>query len=336
VAPWQTGTIPISSDSPELPDSGIDRIRLQSDTLTVTILPTAGGNISELVDLRTGRNWLWANPHIPIQRNRRGDDYGYDLDSGGWDEILLSVTADELDLPGNQVRSIPDHGDLIRREWSVVDTDRGGARCDLQVSGELLNYDFRRSVVLAADRAQMLVNYSLTNNDRMAWPWYWCAHALIAVQPDMQIELPAELPFRVESSSLEPGLAEQPQAWPGFELPGSMPLDLSRSFAASGHQQNFAAKIFVKSPDNGSISVAVPGSDEKLTMVFDRHQLPWLGLWINNYGWSGCGSAPYVNLGIEPSTTPYDSVSEAIRHNAVALLEPGETRSWSLAVELAG
>ena len=44
---------------------------------------------------------------------------------------------------------------------------------------------------------------------------------------------------------------------------------------------------------------------------------------------------PYLNLGLEPSTTPYDSVSEAIDNDAVIWLNSGASREWSVSVELA-
>ncbi len=75
-------------------------------------------------------------------------------------------------------------------------------------------------------------------------------------------------------------------------------------------------------------------SGERLTIRYDPNELPWLGLWINNGGWSGCNSAPYQNLGLEPSTAAFNCVSEAIDDGAIAWLQPSETRVWSIAVEL--
>ena len=50
--------------------------------------------------------------------------------------------------------------------------------------------------------------------------------------------------------------------------------------------------------------------------------------------WSGCGSEPYTNLGLEPATSPYDCVNEAIENDTVPWLQPGEERRWSLKVEM--
>jgi hypothetical protein len=54
-------------------EGGLKIFRLQNDCVAITIVPAAGGKILELIDRRTGRNWLWRNPHIPLVAARRGE-----------------------------------------------------------------------------------------------------------------------------------------------------------------------------------------------------------------------------------------------------------------------
>lgn len=306
-------------------------ILLQSNCLSLLVHPGAGGNISELKDTRTGRNWLWRNPAIPISDERCGEDYGHDLDSGGWDEILFSVSPDDLGLAGNVTRQIPDHGDLVRRQWSLRSEPDEGRSCTLDVTGDSIRYRFSRTITLAEHGPQMKVSYELVNEDRFSWPWYWCAHVLLEVQSDTRVHLPGSKQFRVDSSTGKLAPAKQIQRWPTIDNTGGTTIDLSRSFTAGNPP--FASKIFVESPENGIIAVRTPNNEEALTMTFDPKKLPWLGLWINNRGWCGRGSKPYRNLGLEPATAPYDSVVEAVANHAVPWLEPGEVRQWSLVLE---
>lgn len=67
---------------------------------------------------------------------------------------------------------------------------------------------------------------------------------------------------------------------------------------------------------------------------YDEREIPWLGSWSNNQAWSGCGSPPHLNLGLEPSTSPCESLAEAIAEGGAESLEPGKLRAWSLSVEL--
>jgi len=199
------------------------------------------------------------------------------------------------------------------------------------VAGRTLAYDFRRVITLHRARPRLDFSYGLSNKENFSWPWYWTAHALLDAQPNMKIDLPKSLPFHIDKESHHLAHARE---WPEMKTEHQESFDLSTSFAVSDAARNFASKIFVRSPDSGSVAVAISDSNERLTMNFDPEVLPWLGLWINNRGWSGCGSDPYLNLGLEPATTPYDSVSQAIDNDAVIWLEPGESRQWSLALEL--
>jgi galactose mutarotase-like enzyme len=308
-------------------------ILLNNDTMAATILPAAGGNISEIIDLRTGRNWLWQNPHIPISNQRCGENYGRELDSGGWDEVLLSITPEQIDIPDERRLFIKDHGDLVRQQWAAekIKDQRGNDCCVMSVAGSTLAYDFHRVVTLHRERPQLDIAYAVSNNESFSWPWYWCAHVLLNVQPNLKINLPRDLPFRLDKPS---HVEHRFQEWPMLELANQEVVDLSDSFTVNAKLREFSSKIFARAPQSGSVDITIPNSDERLTMRFDPEVLPWLGLWINNRGWSGCGSEPYQNLGIEPSTVPYDSVSTAIDRGEITWLKPGETRQWSVSVEL--
>ena len=73
------------------------------------------------------------------------------------------------------------------------------------------------------------------------------------------------------------------------------------------------------------------GNGASLGLSWNPSEIPYLGLWVNNGGWSGCGSEPYFNLGIEPATLPIDNLTNA---ENPPVLQPGETRCWSLEVTL--
>jgi len=311
---------------------------MQNRHVRVSILPAAGGKIAEIIDRRSGRNWLWRNPHIPFRSAVYGADYGRELDSGGWDEVLLSIAPVDLQLREGPARRIPDHGDVVGQQWSVADAsvnDAGDAVCEMAVSGRALRYEFRRTIRLRTDSSCLEMRYSLTNEEAFAWPWYWGAHAMLAGQHDLQIELPAQQQFRIDELAKEiEGAEGHNLEWPHYPLQDGDSFDLSRCFDEQTAPRAFADKIFVRSPEQGVVSVANAGTSERLAIRYDPRQLPWLGLWINNGGWSGCDSEPYFNLGLEPTTAAFDSVSHAIDDGAISWLKPAETRNWEIAVEL--
>jgi galactose mutarotase-like enzyme len=310
------------------------RLEVKNEFLAVSVMPDAGGHIAELIDLRTGRNWLWSNPAIPITEQRTAEDYGRELDSGGWDEILFSIKPFTLTTSDGVQQAIPDHGDLIRRRWAVHDWHEGDRVLSMSVSGDTLDYRFSRVITLAENSPRIVIDYSFANNGDFAWPLYWCAHALLDVDADTTIRVDGSPPYRVEGPIDQFPGGEPVPHWPLLRDRNARTVDLSQCFSDSKDDTAFACKLFVKTPDSGRVSVHHSTGHESLTMNVDGAVLPWLGLWVNNGGWSGCDAEPYRNLGLEPSTAAYDSVGEAIDSNGIPWIQPGETRRWKLNLEL--
>ena len=316
---------------------GLDAIRLQNDRLELAIVPQAGGKIVDLIDRCSGRNWLWKNPHIPISVATRDSDFGKELDSGGWDEVLLAIKPGRIHSLSENIAAIPDHGDLLSSDWWIEDVRveaNNDLVCVMATRGQSAPYRFERQIRIPDNRSVMQLSYRLCNESDEALPGYWCAHPLLAIGPDCMIEIAGNMPLRAEDA--ETGLqlcADSEQRWPNLVLPDGECRDLARSFASDAAPATFANKIFVRSPGNGIASVVL-ADGARLIFCFDPEELPWLGLWINNGAWSGCGSEPYTNLGIEPATSPYDCINEAIENDAVPWLAPGAERCWSLQVEL--
>lgn len=315
---------------------GLREICMQNRHVRLSILPAAGGKIAELVDRHSDRDWLWRNPHIPFRRAVYGADYGRELDSGGWDEILLSMAPVELQLPGGEACRIPDHGDVVGQEWSVVDASvKRAAVCEMAVSGRALQYELRRTLRLPHNSRCLEIDYSLTNREAFAWPWFWSLHALLSARQALRINLPGEQRFRVgHTVNQNNGTAADGHGWPHFPLQDGKSFDLSRCFDAETAPGEFAGKIFVRSPDSGVVRVSAVDANHSLTIRYDPDDLPWLGLWINNRGWSGCDGDPYLNLGVEPTTAGFDCVSLAIDDDSITWLQPGQVRTWSISVEL--
>ena len=197
-------------------------VRLENERMRVSLLPEAGGKIAELIDRRSGRNWLWQNPHLPMRRPVYGSDYGRELDSGGWDEILFSTSPCEVGLSDGTQHRIPDHGDLVGQMWQVEESaalESGHAVCDLTRTGRVFDFRWLRVAILDAERPLLTLKYSLENTGISPWPWAWCAHPLIAVERGMRIELPTDQEFRVaDSQQLNLSQPSSGFAWPKLPL----------------------------------------------------------------------------------------------------------------------
>jgi hypothetical protein len=226
---------------------------------------------------------------------------------------------------------IPDHGDLVRIPWQVLRADASGLH--LRADGRCLPFRFERRLELQGETPRLRAAYRLAHTGSDRFPYLWCAHLLLAPAPGMRLRLPEGLPFRVGTLlGRAVAAAVAVPLWPVLPLAGGGALDLS-VVPDPGAEAPWAAKVFVPcagsfhfrldAPDGGGLSLGYAGGD-----------IPWLGFWMNYGAWSGSGSAPYFNLGIEPATTPCDDLAEAVRNGEARMLAPGEEREWSFDVEV--
>ncbi len=275
-------------------------IKLKSAALELAFEPEQGGKWRSLRDRRTGREWLWNNPHLPVSPIVYGDSFIEKHDTGGWDEIFPSVSP---------CGDIPDHGDLVQLPWQV-DTHTE-TRLTMSLEGRCYPFRFERTITLSD--TEIRCNYQLQNTGDRAFPWLWCAHPLLAFSPELTLELDGT--FYVEFAM---GAAR--------ELEGRK-IQVSE---LPGHENPWAAKLFSLRATVDEVT-ARHSDGSGLCFAWDPRQVPYLGLWINNGGWSGCASEPYFNIGIEPSTLPLDNLNEA---KAPSVLNPGDSDAWALEVNL--
>ena len=318
----------------EVSAEGFDIIRLENAGMSVSIMPQLGGKIYQILDLKTGRDWLWKNPHIPLRHPQPGLNYEKELDSGGWDEILFSVKPCSLESDDGQVLSFGDHGAVVEKAWQIVNVgvdDKGNAICELFVEGQYPHFRLNRRIVLNPELARLDIEYQLTNSGTYPWPWLWCAHPLLAIEDGMIINLAAGQAIRTDPGSPSCHVDNiKEQSWPSLVSPAGEAIDLAAIFDTSTEPETFCAKLFVESDEE--VSVRTASGSESLSIMYKPGEIPWLGLWINKNAWSGCGSEPYVNLGLEPATSPHDTLSQAIAHGESTVLEAGRTTQWSLTV----
>lgn len=316
---------------------GCRAVRLENDHLVVTLLPDIAGKIVEITDRHTGRNWLWSNAALPHRIAHGVGRFETCLDSGGWDEILLSVAPCTVTLPDGTSVDAPDHGDLVGRPWQIAGggvDGSGNAYCELEASGQATAYAWRRKLVLEHNRPQLRFEYQVENTGVTGWPFFWCAHPLLATEHGMRILLPAGQAYRLDSSHnalAAPAISDdRPQRWPLWPAGAGRLVDLANCVDPPLLDSGFAAKVFVRSTEPAQVVVESADRRERLLLQYDADAIPWLGLWINNRGWAGSGGRPYLNLGLEPATASSDSLAQALARDEVPILQPGESRQWWL------
>ncbi len=315
-------------------DDGLQRIVMENDALRLSLIPEVGGKIHELVDRRSGFNWLWHHPRLRPTSALANAPFEESQDCGGWDEIVFSVTPTDLPAADGTAWSIPDHGTVVGRSWSVVASDTaddGSASVVLRAEGEAPPFQFDRKISIAPDNAYLLMEYELTNHSQSRLPGYWCAHPLFRVDEQTRIHLQGRSKMRVDHFSDGSVRFDDNQHWPSLRTNGTDDINLENCLGAN---RRFASKIYVETPADGAVSISRADGTQRLRLQFDPASAPWIGFWINRKGWSGSGDEPYFNLGIEPATAGFDDVQSGIDAGEVPWIEPGDTLRWSLQLEL--
>lgn len=295
------------------------KIKLENEVWALEVLPECGGKLGSLVSKATGREWLWFNPHIPIRFPEYNASYIEQFDSGGWDEIFPSVSPCSVLRADGRVLEIPDHGDLVGLgcEWSRPDENS----IELLTRGRCASYLFRRRQSLEGNQLRLM--YTVENSGEEPLPFLWCAHPLFAVEPAMQVKLPEATPCHVRFCTDETRFATDSMLSWSDDL-GRVPDPEAKDF------EPFAIKAFSAAGSVSQVDLCSPNGSEVLSMAWNADDVPYLGMWINFGAWSGCGSAPYFNLALEPTTAPYDGLDEAIGDRTERVVAPGETLQWEM------
>jgi len=302
---------------------------LANDAMRLEVVPALGGKIASLQCVRTGREWLWRNPHLPLRRPEPGGDYVGAFDSGGWDELLPTVAPCTAAATPWGDRTLTDHGELWCRPWVA---ERDGAALRMTLDDPALPMVFERTLRLASGDGALTLDYALTNRGDEALPYIWAAHPLIAIEPGMRIELPADARARCTAAvGLDALVLDRGFDWPNAPLTNddSLRLDVVPERAEAG----YAVKLFTESRANPWVAVHDPANDARLRLTVQSDRRHHIGLWLNYGGWSGGGSPPYFNVGVEPTTTPGERLDDSITAGGAAMVRAGATRHWSVQVD---
>jgi galactose mutarotase-like enzyme len=307
-------------------------IEASNGLIAFAVLPELGAKIVTLRDLRNRREWLWTSDRLPLAQHPYGSSYIETADTGGWDECFPTVATCEYPLEPQRGLALPDHGDLWAQRWdSKVERDADSIRIVNSCSAIALPCAFARSLALRAGAARLDMHYAVQNKGSHEVAFIWSAHPLLRIEPGMVLEFPASARFNVYSATARTNFPQREGLhWP---VPVRRDGHDIRLDPLPGPDAGVAFKIWSERLSEGWARLVA--RDGALLMRFDVTEIPQVALWLNAGGWSGIGGEPYYNIALEPCIGAQDSLAEAVTHNReYAVLRPGETRRWSLTVDL--
>ena len=267
---------------------------LRNTSVALRLIPELGAKVSSLIDLHTGREWMWAPPGgARLHRNRTGDAYP-DGTVCGADECLPTVASCRW-----RGRDLPDHGEAWTEDWeAAIEADTVVTRLRLPISPLTIE----RRVTLDGNTVRF--GYALTNRSDEPCEYVWAFHPLLTVEEGDRLDVPctrvrSDLPFGGEAS-----------AWPHAVPEGG------------------AVKLYTEELAEGYAAIRNADRGEALVFTFDLKELPAVGLWINRGGWGG-----YRHVAIEPTSGAPDALDAAVNDwRRFAVVPAGRTNHWGFSV----
>jgi galactose mutarotase-like enzyme len=305
-----------------------ENVLIQAGNCSLGLLPHLGGKIASI---RVGDHELLQAPLTPYAP--RTQTMTFDAgDASGWDECLPSVAACTVETEAGTA-AIPDHGDLWRVVWEMVQTNDNS----VTFRGECFSLPLalERTVAMVASETgcQLRLDYKVTNTGHYPAPWSWAAHPLFAAEAGDRVVLPSSMStLRVEGSGGgRLGISGDQVTWPIATLANGSKTDLSvAQTAASG----IGDKLFAGPVSAGENWCALerPRAGVRIKVSFDPVATPYLGLWICYGGWPDRPGPKQSCVAMEPATAPVDSLAQSGPWSRV--LAPGASFSWPMTVEI--
>lgn len=300
----------------------VPAVVLESETVRAVLLPGSGSKLASLVWKPLERELLWQNPSPAFRKSAYGAPFT-DGEFAGFDEMFPTISRCFYERPPWQGVELPDHGEVWALPWECR---LDAAEIFLAVHGVRLPYLLEKRVSLEGSRLEQ--RYRAVNSAPAPMDFIWAAHPLFNASEGMQFIVPAGMGQIVNSVHGERlGAYGAKHDFPLADLPGGR-FDLGRVPARnpSGYQKYF----FCGRVTEGWCRLHEPHSGLTIELSFPPSAVPYLGMWLNEGGYAG-----QYNIAPEPCTGAMDRPDFARMWGMASVLEPGESREWFLAIEVA-
>lgn len=301
---------------------------LEGEALLVSLLPSRGADIYELIDRRSGQDVLFK---APWGGRPRGAPVGatssetrwFDSYRGGWNLLFPSGGA-ACSVLGAE---LPFHGEASVSAWEVISTSgSGGAHLGIRLARSPLRIERRVSV--DERRPVLTVRERVTNEGQDPYPYQWTHHPTLGsrlLAGSCRIDTAARS-VHVDPGYNPPGNALRPgatSAWPLADGPTGL-VDLS---LVPGPGASRSLLAYISDFDDGWYAVSNDEAGIGFALRWPTEMFPHAWFWqeLNasaDYPWFRAARA----IAIEPSTTfPADGLAGAIARGGNRTLQPGES-----------
>jgi hypothetical protein len=301
-----------------------EAVVLSNAHLRAVIIPALGGRVWTLEDRRRARQWIWHRHGVPLTASAPDAVYD-DVWAGGWEELFPN------DAPGwFGGRQLPDHGEWWTMRWAVAATSSSGPTASvlLQGTSSVVNTTCSKEFLLAHDAPMLSVRYRIRSREDQRFHFLFKQHLPILLTPACRLLVPGG---RVQAVDPEFGTIlsdARPFDWPYARTHAGRDVDLRSVPEPSSGAREF---LYLRDLPEPWCGVEDTRSRASIRMNFDNRKLPFLWLFLSYGGWRDT----YMAV-LEPCSNMPKDLTEAVRLQQAASLDPGEQFETVVSVTLAG
>ncbi|HWD41262.1 MAG TPA: hypothetical protein VG944_20630 [Fimbriimonas sp.] len=273
---------------------------LENEQLSLVVAPEVGGRIVSLK--MNGYEFLWRNASLPLRLEAIGAPYDPNF-FGGIDELLPNDIEEEI---GG--KNSPDHGELWTLPLAAVLEDK---TITLRGRLSLCNLSYERVIRLKGTTVES--TYHIANRGEHMLAFLWKLHAALRIEPGDKIICPAERmrPGALEYSSLK---SKVPAPWSSYTIPE---FNGTTEF------------LHLDGLHEGKMRWESCDGHRFFEYRFDPEVLPFPWYFASYGGFEG----HLVGI-LEPCTTLGLHVSDAAARGETAILNPGESITTTVVIEV--
>jgi galactose mutarotase-like enzyme len=317
---------------------GLETVHLENDRIRVGVLLDKGADVFELTSKPEGVDVLFRTPQgivSPASAVSVASRQGSFMDAyeGGWQELFPTL-GPPTDYYGAE---LGEHGEVAMLSWECVSEESGpeGAAAVFAVRGRRTPFALRRAMRIRPGSAVLEVSSTATNEGGQPLEFMWGHHPVFGpplLEPGARLVLDGGTvhPMSESSGVFQP--SGDPTPWPEYDAADGVREDLS---IIPDPDPRHVSELYVDGLAEGAVSLMNPRLGLGVRLRWDIRVLPYLWLWrtlgpAEGYPWYG----RTFSLGLEP----FSSVPPAFEHARAAgtllRLEPGESRTLELSVEI--
>jgi hypothetical protein len=294
----------------------LEEMTLENENLRIRILPELGGKIASFFLKPAAFELAAQSTHGDFRKAHIYDSFA-DFDMSGMDDAFPNIDPETLVYDGRIIR-YPDHGEI----WSSVFEVMGQGEQTLALRHESQNFPYIYEKSFRLSGNELMIRRKVRNISSTAFPCIFTLHALMHLEPDMQIVYPA-------------GIRHMENV-----LPGTLLGDAGRIYPYPDGKIDFHSlpktggpymlKYYgVEKAAGGICGFDYPAQKVRCRIRYDAAVLPYIGTWITCGGFMND-----YNLALEMTDGYYDKVSRALRNGKIRILSPKEEVTYDTAISL--